>query len=110
MESISFLKNKHFDSKPQITMMFETPASKEIRICMAKGNVMREHTAPGAIMIMVLEGSVSISSREESVILNAGDMIGFASNIPHSLEAHVESVIRLSLSKNDTFKRVVGVL
>lgn len=110
MESISFLKNKHFDSKPQITMMFESHTSKEIRICMAEGNVMREHTAPGAIMIMVLDGSVSISSREESLILNAGDMIGFAPNVPHSLEAHTESVIRLSLSKNDTFKRVVGVL
>jgi quercetin dioxygenase-like cupin family protein len=71
---------------------------------------MREHTAPGAIMIMVLEGSVSISSLEESVILSAGDMIGFTSNIPHSLEAYAQSVIRLSLSKNDTFKRVVGVL
>jgi quercetin dioxygenase-like cupin family protein len=110
MESISFLENKHFDNKPQITMMFETPASKEIRICMAEGNVMREHTAPGAIMIMVLDGSVSISSLEESVILNTGDMIGFEAKVPHSLEAHVESVIHLSLSKNDTLKRVVGVL
>lgn len=110
MESISFLENKHFDSKPQITMMFETPSSKEIRICMAEGNVMHEHTAPGAIMIMVIEGSVSISSLDKSITLNAGDMIGFEEKVPHSLEAHAESVIRLSLSKNDTFKRVIGVL
>jgi quercetin dioxygenase-like cupin family protein len=110
MESISFLENKHFDSKPQITMMFETPASKEIRICMAKGNVMREHTAPGAIIIMVLEGSVSISSQDKIVVLSAGDMIGFEAKVPHSLEANEKSVLRLSLSKNDTVKRVIGVL
>jgi quercetin dioxygenase-like cupin family protein len=107
---ISFLKNKRFDSKPQIDMMVETPSSKEIRICMASGNVMREHTAPGAIIIMVLEGSVSIASLEKNTLLKAGDMIFFEAQIPHSLEAHEDSVIRLSLSKNDTFKRVVGVL
>jgi quercetin dioxygenase-like cupin family protein len=107
---ISFLTNKRFDSKPQIDKMLETPSSKEIRICMASGNVMREHTAPGAIMIMVLEGSVSISSLENNTFLKAGDMIFFEAQIPHSLEAHIDSVIRLSLSKNDTLKRVIGVL
>lgn len=107
---IAFLENKRYESKAQIDMMLETPSSKEIRICMAEGNVMREHTAPGAIMIMVLEGSVSIASLENNTLLKTGDMIFFEAQIPHSLEAHEDSVLRLSLSKNDTFKRVVGVL
>ena len=110
METIAFLENKRFEDKPQIDMMFESPTYKEIRICMAQGNLMREHTALGAIMIMVLEGSVSIASLEENIILKAGDMMFFKEKVPHSLEAHEESVIRLSLSKNDTFKRVIGVL
>jgi quercetin dioxygenase-like cupin family protein len=107
---IAFLENKRYKSKPQIDMMLETPSSKEIRICMAEGNVMREHTAPGSIIIMVLEGNVSIESLGKNRVLKAGDMIFFEAQIPHSLEAHEDSIIRLSLSKNDTFKRVVGIL
>ncbi|MDD2827997.1 MAG: cupin domain-containing protein [Sulfuricurvum sp.] len=110
MQTVTFFTHTHFGDKPQIDMMFESFTSKEIRICMAEGNIMREHTAPGAIMIMVLKGSVLITSLEESVVLNAGDMIGFEAKVPHSLEAHEESILRLSLSKNDTFKRVIGVL
>jgi len=55
---IAFLENKQFDSKPQITIMFESPTSKEIRICMAKGNV-------------------SITSLEDTTLLKAGDMLCF---------------------------------
>lgn len=77
MEIMTFLKDTRFGEKVQIDKMFETPFSKEIRICMAE--------------------------------LLSGDMIYFDANVPHSLEAYEESVIRLTLSKNDSAKRVFSL-
>ena len=109
MEKSAFLKNLRFGDKVQIDKMLETPFSKEIRICMAEGNVMKEHTAPGAITILVLKGRVTITSMGERVELENGEMVYFDANVPHSLEAHEESVIRLTLSKNDSVKRVFSL-
>ena len=110
MDVTSFLKNTRFAEKVQIDKMFETPFSKEIRICMAPGNIMQEHTAPGAITILVLKGRVRIDSLNESVELLNGDMLYFDAKVPHSLEAFEESVIRLTLSKNDSEKRVFSLV
>jgi quercetin dioxygenase-like cupin family protein len=109
MEKSSFLENLRFGDKVQIDKMVETPFSKEIRICMAGGNVMKEHTAPGAITILVLKGRVTITSMGEHAELENGEMVCFDANVPHSLEAHEESVIRLTLSKNDSVKRVFSL-
>jgi quercetin dioxygenase-like cupin family protein len=87
MDTTSFLKDTHFGEKVQIDKMLETPFSKEIRICMAKGNTMQKHTAPGAIMIFIIKGKVCITSLQKSVELNSGDMIYFDAKVPHSLEA-----------------------
>ncbi|MDD5406703.1 MAG: cupin domain-containing protein [Sulfurovaceae bacterium] len=110
MTKVAFLENLHFDTTPKITKMLETPNSKEIRICMAKDNIMQEHIAPGAITIMVLQGEVTISSLGKSIVLHDGEMIYFDAKIPHSLEAIEQSILRLVLSKNDTVQRVQNLV
>jgi quercetin dioxygenase-like cupin family protein len=110
MEKLAFLEKTRFGEKVQIDRMTETPFSKEIRICMARGNVMKEHAAPGAITIMVLKGRVTVASGSGSGELGSGDMVCFDANVPHSLEAHEESVIRLTLSKNDSAGRVISLV
>jgi len=109
MEKTAFLENTRFGERVQIDRMSETPFSKEIRICMAAGNVMKEHSAPGPITIMVLTGMVTITSQQESAQLKSAEMVCFDANVPHSLEAHEESVIRLTLSTNDSVKRVISL-
>lgn len=110
MTKVNFYENLHFDSTPQITKMMETPTSKEIRICMSKGNIMHEHTAPGAITIMVLKGDVTIGGEETNIVLHDGEMIYFDAKIPHSLEANEQSIVRLVLSKNDSVQRVQNLV
>lgn len=106
MKQVSFLKEPRFADKPQIDLMMENENGKEIRICMQKGNVMAEHTAPGAIVIMVLSGVVDIGSAEGDVRLGAGEAVYFSARAPHSLRAQEDSVVRLSLSKIDSVERV----
>lgn len=109
MQKIAFLENLRFGDKVQIDSMSETPFSREIRICMAGGNVMKEHSAPGAITIMVLKGRITVASMGYSLELESGAMVSFDADVPHSLEAREQSVVRLTLSKNDSVRRVISL-
>ena len=93
-----------------IAKLFDGPHSKEIRINLEKGAQMKEHKAPGAIMVQVLSGKIEFSVGDDNVILDALDMITLEPNILHALSALENSIVRLSLSKNDDVSRVFGVL
>lgn len=93
-----------------VTKLFDGPHSKEIRINLEKGAQMKEHKAPGAIMVQVLSGKIEFSVGDDNVILDALDMITLEPNILHALSALENSIVRLSLSKNDDVSRVFGVL
>nr|WP_314565552.1 cupin domain-containing protein [uncultured Campylobacter sp.] len=93
-----------------IAKLFDGPHSKEIRINLEKGAQMKEHKAPGAIMVQVLSGKIEFSVGENNVILDALDMITLEPNVMHALTALENSIVRLSLSKNDDVSRVFGVL
>ena len=93
-----------------IAKLFDGPHSKEIRINLEKGAQMKEHKAPGAIMVQVLSGKIDFSVGENSVILDTLDMITLEPNVIHALIALENSIVRLSLSKNDDVSRVFRVL
>ena len=93
-----------------IAKLFDGPNSKEIRINLEKGAQMKEHKAPGAIMVQVLSGKIDFSVGENSVILDALDMVTLEPNVIHALTALENSIVRLSLSKNDDVSRVFRVL
>ena len=93
-----------------IAKLFDGPHSKEIRINLEKGAQIKEHKAPGAIMVQVLSGKIDFSVGENSVILDALNMITLEPNVIHALTALENSIVRLSLSKNDDVSRVFKVL
>lgn len=93
-----------------VDKIHEMSGVKEIRIRLEKDAVMKEHKAPGAIMVQVLRGEIDFSVNGEVIKLNELDMITLEANVPHSLLALKDSIVRLSLSKNDDVSRVFGVL
>ncbi|WP_430803614.1 MULTISPECIES: cupin domain-containing protein [unclassified Campylobacter] len=93
-----------------VTKMHEMNGTKEIRINLEKGAVMKEHQAPGAISVQILKGQIEFGVNQESIELNELDMITLDANVPHSLTALQNSIVRLSLSKNDDISRVFSVL
>ena len=93
-----------------IAKLFDGPHGKEIRINLEKGAQMKEHKAPGAIMVQVLSGKIEFGVGDENVILGALDMITLEPNVLHALTALENSIVRLSLSKNDDVSRVFRVL
>lgn len=98
------------EEKPMITVLFETDFTKEIRIAMKKGTIMREHKTAFPIVVQLLEGNIDFSVQKVPNQLKKGDLIALDGNVPHDLKAHEDSVIRLTLTKYDNTQRVEKVV
>lgn len=110
MQTSSFMNEFQFGDKVEVGLMLETENTKEIRIVMPKGTVMKEHKAPGAIVVQVLTGAIWFEVDAKRHEFQTGDMLSLDALIPHSLGGIEDSVLRLSLSKIDDVARVRGVL
>lgn len=111
MQKFNILEDLEYsDKKVQIKVMFESEASKEIRIAFKKDQVMKEHKTSFPITVQIVEGSIDFGVNKEIHTLVAGDIVALEANIPHDLKANTNSIVRLSLSKADSVTRVKGVL
>lgn len=99
-------KNPH---KPSVELLLETEFSKEIRIFMAKGQEMKDHKAPFAIVVELFDGKVDFGVGGNVHQLVKGDMLSLDANVVHNLKAAEDSIVRLSLYKNDQLDRVEAV-
>lgn len=91
---------------PKINVLFQSQFTKEIRILLAQGQEMKEHKTPFPIVIEVAEGEIDfgVNGKEEKLV--KGAIISLEGGIPHNLIAQKNSIVRLTLSTNDAFKRV----
>lgn len=98
------------EDRPAIAKLMDTDTTKEIRILMRKGQVMKEHTAPFPIIVSIFEGSIDFGVNGQKLALKKGDLISLKEHVPHDLHCTEDCIIRLSLSKLDTEERVKSVV
>ncbi|WP_066627378.1 cupin domain-containing protein [Labilibacter marinus] len=98
------------EDKPNIQPLLETPFSKEIRIIFKAGQIMKEHTAPGAIVVEIFEGTIDFGVEGKIHRVVKGDMLTLDAKVPHDLKAIEDSIVRLTLAKKDTVNRVFSVV
>ena len=111
MEIESFNENTDYNDDRIVTkVILESSFSKEIRILLKRGQVMKEHKAPFPIIVHVLEGEIAFGVDGESNLLKKGTIVTLQGNVPHDLTAREDSVIRLTLSKLDNASRVEKVV
>ena len=111
MQKISFTENLDFnDSKIVTKVLMETSFSKEIRILMKNGQLMKEHKAPLPIIVHIVQGEIEFGVEGAHHTLKQGDIITLAANVPHDLLAKSDSIVRLTLSKKDAAERVEKVV
>lgn len=67
----------------------------------------KEHKAPYAIVIHILQGKIDFGVQGVYHAMKTGDIISLEKNIPHDLIAKENSIIRLTLCKHDKLERVV---
>lgn len=110
MITASLYENLEFkDNKPAITVLLESPFTKEIRIAFKEHQVMKEHQTPFPIVVEMVEGELDFGVEGEVHRLKKGDMLTLDGGVPHDLKAHAESIVRLTLSKYDQPDRVKAV-
>lgn len=110
MKTASLTKElKYNENKPAVQTLMDTDSSKEIRIAMKKGQVMKEHKTPYPIVVEIFEGKITFGVQGQEHSVKKGDLLSLEGNIPHDLKAEEDSIVRLSLSKSDTVERVKGV-
>lgn len=110
MQIIKWSDVKFEPKSVKIEVKAENDSTKEIEIIMAKDSIMKEHKAPFAIFVQVLSGEIDFDVSGTTHRLKSLDMISVGANIPHSLSAIKDSIVRLSLAKGDSVNRVSAVL
>ena len=106
----SFYEDLQFGEKVCTRIILESPFSKEIRILLKEGQVMKEHKTRFPIVVQVLEGEIDFGAEGEIHNCKSGSIVALEGNIPHDLTAKKDSVVRLSLSKSDQVERVENVV
>lgn len=97
------------ETKPAVKVLMDTDSSREIRIAMKKGQIMKEHKTPFPIVVEIFEGRIIFGVKSETYDLEKGDLVHLEGGVPHDLKAEADSTVRLTLSKSDTAERVKGV-
>ena len=109
MEMSSFSLDLEFSDKIKTQLILESSFSKEIRILLKKGQIMKEHKTPFPIIVHVLEGEISFGLKGKVHQLKKDEILALEGNIPHDLTAETDSIVRLTLSKLDKAERVEKV-
>ncbi len=94
------------DDRIVTKVILESPFSKEVRILLKKGQIMKEHKTPFPIIVHVLEGEIDFKVQGLVHQLKGGAIISLKGNTSHNLTAKKDSIVRLTLSKLDAAERV----
>ena len=101
MEIRRLLKNVEFkEHKPAIKVLIDNDYSKEISIAFKHHQLMKEHKSPVPIAVQIIKGCIEFEVEKTPHKLNEGDLITLSANVPHSLLALTDSVVRLTLYKD----------
>lgn len=111
MKTASLVEGLEFkETKPAIQVLFETENTKEIRIALAKGQIMKEHKTKYPIVVEIFEGEIDFTVYGEVHHLKKGAILALEGNVLHELLGVEDSTVRLSLSKADNVERVFSVI
>lgn len=106
MKKASILDNIRYNesgTSPKVNLIMQSDLGKEIRIVFRKGQYMEEHYTPSPILVEVYEGSIEFGSENSVKTLKKGDLVALKGGIRHDLTALEDSIVRLSLHKNDNY-------
>ena len=72
-----------------------------VLIVMKNGGRLEKHRTEGRISVQILDGRIRLSTAERSVELTAGEMLTLEHDIPHDVEAVVDSAFLVTIAWRD---------
>ena len=111
MKYTNILKDLTYnETKPAISVLFETDTTKEIRILFKAGQMMAKHQTKFPITVTMVKGQLDFGVENNIHHLKEGDIVALAGSVPHDLNAKTDCIVRLTLSKSDSVDRVQKVI
>ncbi len=113
MKTASVLDNITYNEKgnsPKVSLIMTSYLGKEVRIAFRKNQFVKEHYTPSPIVVEVYEGQIEFGAEGGVVVLSKGDMISLKGGVRHDLTALEDSVVKLSLHKNDNYGHIKDIL
>ncbi len=111
MKTANILKDIEYkDDAPAITVLYKSETTKEVRIVFKAGQKMKEHHTPYPISVEMVDGQLDFGVQGQTHNLEKGDLLYLDGGIPHDLKAVTNAIVRLTLSTQDTIKRVESVI
>jgi quercetin dioxygenase-like cupin family protein len=89
------------------TTLVKTPRLRQVLEVLRAGACLEEHTAPGPISVLVLEGELQFEAGAESVPLQPGQLLSLPSERPHRVEAVKDSTFLLTIEMEERNSGVV---
>ena len=88
--------------------LVKEPDLRVVVILLRQGARMEEHRAPGRITIHTLSGRLRLQMLDQTIDLEAGQILMLESDIPHNVEAVDESVFLLTIAWPAKTHQILG--
>lgn len=79
-------------------ILLKSDRLRVVRIVLSAGASLKEHTAPGDLLVQCVQGKVTFSLPQQSHVLQSGELIHVPDRLPHSVEALEDSQLLLTIS------------
>jgi quercetin dioxygenase-like cupin family protein len=89
------------------TTLVKTPRLRQVLEVLRAGARLEEHTAPGPITLLLLDGELRFEAGAETVQLQPGRLLALPSESPHRVEALRDSTFLLTIEMEERNSGVV---
>lgn len=79
------------------TALFKGQQLEVVRIVLAAGKTLREHSAPGEITVLCIEGRIEFTTPHAVQVMAAGDFLYLPPGEPHALLALEDSSVLVTI-------------
>lgn len=81
---------------PSIALL-RTDTLEVMRMVLPANKSVPEHSVPGEVTILCIEGAIELQAHDKTQTLQAGHMVYLAGNIPHALRAREPSALLVTI-------------
>lgn len=96
-ERVSVLPLRERLAETRTTAVIKAEQLEVVRIVLMAGKEMREHSAPGEITVLCVEGEIVFRTPSSEQTLVAGDFVHLGRGVPHALKAVLDSSALLTI-------------